>query len=137
MCNDLIPASPAACQHIPSSGIEVIGGIPGVGHLLLRAASVFHQKAHLVAEVTVADAVHIAELGLLRPNEQIILPVVAVEAPPDSVAAAGDAVLRPLPAGRQTVPGPPNSKIFIPQGSREKGSSSASDPPSNRDEAAG
>ena len=79
--NDLIQQPLTPRQHIPPGGVEVIG-IPRIGHLLLRAAGIFHQKVHLVVEVAAAAAVHVAEVGLVHPDEQVVfLVVVVVELP--------------------------------------------------------
>ena len=67
----------APLQHIPPGGVKVVG-VPGVGHLLLRAAGVFHQEVHLVVEVAAADAVHVSEVGPVHSNEQVVLLVVAI-----------------------------------------------------------
>ena len=96
--NDLIQQPLTPRQHIPPGGVEVVG-VPGIGHLLLRAADIFHQEVHLVVEVAAADAVHAAEVGPVHPNEQVVFLVVAVAELSGGVTAAGDAVLRQLPPG--------------------------------------
>ena len=56
---------------------------------------------YLVVEIAAADAEHIVEVGLVHPNEQVVLLVVAVAELPGGVALAGYAVLRQLPLGRR------------------------------------
>ena len=85
----------ATGQYIPPSGVEVIS-VPGGGYLLIRVAGVFHQEVHLVVEVAAADAIHVAEVGLIHSNEQVVLLVVAGAELPGGIPAAGDIELRQL-----------------------------------------
>ena len=71
-CLSILETALATGQYIPPSGVEVIS-VPGGGYLLIRVAGVFHQEVHLVVEVAAADAIHVAEVGLIHSNEQVVL----------------------------------------------------------------
>ena len=81
-------------QHIPPCGLE-IAGVPRVGHIA-GALGVFHQEVHLVLEVPATDAMHIAEIGLIHADQEVVFLVIIVLELPGGLAGAVDPMLRQL-----------------------------------------
>ena len=89
----------AALQHIPPGGRE-IPGIPRVGHIA-RAGGVVEQTMDLSLRVTAADAQHIADVGTVHADEQIVAAIVCPGQLTRRMPGAGDAVGRKLPPRRR------------------------------------
>lgn len=88
-----------AHRHISPGGLEVPGA-PWIGNLLARLASILHQQMDLFRWVTTEYALHIADIGLVHADQQIVICIVATGQLPGSVAGTGDSMLRQFPLGR-------------------------------------
>ena len=77
---------PLPCSSSPHA--TRFAGLPWGSHF--RAAGVFHQQVHLPGKVPTANAVHIAEVGPIHPNQQVVLLVVAVLELAGGVALTGN-----------------------------------------------
>ena len=89
----------AALQHIPPGGRE-IPGIPRVGHIA-RAGGVVEQAMDFSLRVTAADAQHIADVGTVHADEQVVAVIVCPGQLTRRMPSAGDAVGRKFPPRRR------------------------------------
>lgn len=65
----------AALGHVAPGSVEV-AGIPGVGHFLSGAVSVVQEQAKLVLLVPAGNPLHVADVGAVHADNQIVLIVI-------------------------------------------------------------
>ncbi len=86
-------------QHVPPGGLEVVRE-PGVRYIA-GAVGVVHQQVHLAAEVAAADAGHIAQVGPVHPDQQVVFLIIAAFQLPGGLTGAVDPVLSQLAPRRR------------------------------------
>ena len=79
---------------------RIHAGVPRVGNVS-GAAGVRHQKRNLSVRVTAADALHVPEILLIHPDQEIIFFIICPCHLPRGMTGTGNAMLGQLPPGRR------------------------------------
>ena len=95
---DRLQKTAAAFRNVPPGGRK-IACVPRVGHIA-GAGGVVEQAVNLARRVAAADAGHIADIGAVHPDEQVIFVIVRPRHLPRRVRPADHAVRRQLPPRR-------------------------------------
>lgn len=92
---DCLQKTAAAFRNVPPGGRKITR-VPRVGHVA-GAGGVVEQAVDLARRVAAADAGHIADVGAVHPDEQVVFVVVRPRHLPRRVRPAEHAVRRQLP----------------------------------------
>lgn len=91
LLQQLVQQPAAPLQNVPVCGLK-ISGIPGIGHLLPGTSGIVQQQMNLTFGVSPQYSAHIAHIGFIHADEQIIGAIILCSQPPGTMISVGHAM---------------------------------------------